>query len=301
MTSELVPITGPEIIEATPTKLFEGGSAHARMMEAKASAEVLADFVKKRGLFSNIGGKNHVWVEGWTFLGSLLGVFPVVQWTKPVDGGWEARVEARTMAGNLVGAAESQCTRAEAKWKARDDYALRSMAQTRATSKALRLPLGYIMVLAGYEATPADEMPENLEPVLRASIAKVKAEKLAKATIVAQTAPEAALDPSTGQDITRATRPRIQMERPDPPLPTKVYAGSILTPHEDATQPVPGHCTLKGCGGELHIYKSTSKEHPGREYYACEKAQAMRDQALLDGSDERTAAVLVSNHFRQWK
>jgi len=274
MTSELVPITGPEIIEATPTKLFEGGSAHARMMEAKASAEVLADFVKKRGLFSNIGGKNHVWVEGWTFLGSLLGVFPVVQWTRPVDGGWEARVEARTMAGNLVGAAESQCTRAEAKWKSRDDYALRSMAQTRATSKALRLPLGYIMVLAGYEATPADEMPENLEPVLRASIAKVKAEKLAKAEIVAQAAPEAAKGP---------------------------FQREFATPHEDATQPVPGHCTLKGCGGELHIYKSTSKEHPGREYWACEKAQAMRDQALLDGSDERTAAVLVSNHFRQWR
>ena len=44
-------------------------------------------------------------------------------------------------------------------WSGRDDYALRSMAQTRAVSKALRLPLGFIVALAGYEATPADEMP----------------------------------------------------------------------------------------------------------------------------------------------
>jgi hypothetical protein len=35
------------------------------------------------------------------------------------------------------------------------------MAQTRAASKALRQPLGFVVVLAGYEATPADEMPSH--------------------------------------------------------------------------------------------------------------------------------------------
>jgi hypothetical protein len=48
----------------------------------------------------------------------MLGVFPVCVWTRPLerDGqqfGWEARVEARTRSGELVGAAESQCTRDE--------------------------------------------------------------------------------------------------------------------------------------------------------------------------------------------
>jgi hypothetical protein len=47
----------------------------------------------------------------------------------------------------------------ERNWSHRDDYALRSMAQTRAVAKALRLCLGWIMSLAGYEATPAEEMP----------------------------------------------------------------------------------------------------------------------------------------------
>jgi hypothetical protein len=88
----------------------------------------------------------------------MLGVFPVVEWTRPVADGWEARVEARTLAGQVVGAAEAECLRTEKQWKSRDDYALRSMAQTRAVSKALRGPLGFVVTLAGFEATPAEEM-----------------------------------------------------------------------------------------------------------------------------------------------
>jgi hypothetical protein len=38
------------------------------------------------------------------------------------------------------------------------------MAQTRATSRAIRLKLGYIVTLAGYEATAAEEMPREEEP-----------------------------------------------------------------------------------------------------------------------------------------
>ena len=101
----------------------------------------------------------------------MLGVFPVVVWSKPVmvDGkhvGWEARVEARTRDGSVVGAAEAECMVSERTWGSRDDYARRSMAQTRATSKAMRGPLGFVMTLAGFEATPAEEMPRD-EPAER--------------------------------------------------------------------------------------------------------------------------------------
>jgi hypothetical protein len=37
------------------------------------------------------------------------------------------------------------------------------MAQTRAMAKALRSVLGFIVVLAGYQATPADEMPRDVD------------------------------------------------------------------------------------------------------------------------------------------
>jgi hypothetical protein len=45
------------------------------------------------------------------------------------------------------------------KGKARDDFALMAMAQTRATSRALRNPLGFVVKMAGYETAGAEEMP----------------------------------------------------------------------------------------------------------------------------------------------
>jgi hypothetical protein len=86
-----------------------------------------------------------------------------------MDDGWEARVEARTRAGEIVGAAEAECLRSENTWANRDDYALRSMAQTRATSKALRQPLGFVMQLAGFNPTPAEEMPRPERPARKTS------------------------------------------------------------------------------------------------------------------------------------
>jgi hypothetical protein len=39
----------------------------------------------------------------------------------------------------------------EAKWRGADEYAIRSAA-TRATTNALRFPLGFILELAGFDA-----------------------------------------------------------------------------------------------------------------------------------------------------
>ena len=60
--------------------------------------------------------------------------------------------------GREVGWGEGRCTRAERNWAARDDYALASMAQTRGQSRALRQPLGFVVSLAGYATTPAEEV-----------------------------------------------------------------------------------------------------------------------------------------------
>jgi hypothetical protein len=150
--------------DLTPSvTLFGTDDPGAALERQRALAVTLADVVRQQGLVVRIGQSDHLRVEAWSFLGSLLGVFPVVEWSKPVmDGeqqiGWEARVEARTRGGEIVGSAEAMCLRTEKTWKGREDYALRSMAQTRATSKALRLPLGFIVVLAGYNPTPAEEM-----------------------------------------------------------------------------------------------------------------------------------------------
>jgi len=142
-----------------PASLFRTDDPAEVIVKATATADALKSVLKSRGLVQNISGKEHVKVEGWTLLGSMLGVTGVVTWTRAVENGWEARVEARTLDGRVIGAAEAECLRSEKMWGRRDDYALRSMAQTRAMSKALRGPLGFVVHLAGYEATPAEEMP----------------------------------------------------------------------------------------------------------------------------------------------
>lgn len=63
--------------------------------------------------------------------------------------------------GKEVGTGHAICTNAESKKLDFDEYAVASMAQTRAIGKAFRNMLGYVMNAAGYETTPAEEMDEE--------------------------------------------------------------------------------------------------------------------------------------------
>jgi hypothetical protein len=71
--------------------------------------------------------------------------------------GFKASFHA-TKNGNPVGWGEGRCTRGEASKVHQDDYALSSMAQTRGQSRALGAPLKFVVKLAGYETTPAEEL-----------------------------------------------------------------------------------------------------------------------------------------------
>ncbi len=143
--------------------LFGTNDPTAVVEAATAAARPLADVVRKQGLIVKIGQGEHVLVDGWTLLGSMLGVFPVVVSTTQLENGWEATVEARTLAGAVVGRGDSMCLRSEQRWAKADEYAIRSMAQTRATSRALKGPLGFVMKLAGFESTPAEEMTPEMK------------------------------------------------------------------------------------------------------------------------------------------
>lgn len=167
------------------------------LVRAERVASSLKDVIKRQGLISNIQGKEYPRCEAWTLLGTMIGVFPVLCWSRPVDHGWEARVEARTRDGAIVGAAEAQCLNTERNWKDRDDFALRSMAQTRATAKALRMPLGFVMTLAGYESTPAEEMTHEMAKT------PYKASKAATTPSKPKTSPQA--KPATPTAIVEAT------------------------------------------------------------------------------------------------
>ncbi len=145
--------------------LFGTTDPTAVIEAATLAAAPLADVIRKQGLIVKIGQGEHVLVDGWTLLGSMLGVFPIVVSTTQLENGWEATVEARTLAGAVVGRGDSMCLRSEQRWARADEYAIRSMAQTRATSRALKGPLGFVMKLAGFESTPAEEMTPEMKPV----------------------------------------------------------------------------------------------------------------------------------------
>ncbi|KKL12028.1 hypothetical protein LCGC14_2539890, partial [marine sediment metagenome] len=118
------------------------------------------EVVTEQGLAKNLGGdRPHVSVEGWTFLASQFGLIPDVEWTRPLPDGWEARVALRRLSdGAAISHAEAECRNAESNWKDSDSYAVRSMATTRAVSKVCRIALSSVMVMAGFAATPSEEM-----------------------------------------------------------------------------------------------------------------------------------------------
>ena len=157
--------------------LFGASSPAEVIQRASDVATQLKAVVSRQGLISKISNREYPRCEAWTLLGTIVGVFPVLCWTRKVEGGWEARVEARLASGAIVGAAEAECLKSEKNWASRDDFALRSMAQTRATAKALRMPLGFVMTLAGYEATPAEEMVADHPKPVKAALPAIKPTK----------------------------------------------------------------------------------------------------------------------------
>ena len=71
---------------------------------------------------------------------------------------YRAEVTLRDKENNVVGSGIAICTNKEPGKGNFDEYAVASMAQTRAVGKAFRLKIGWLLKIAGYETTPAEEM-----------------------------------------------------------------------------------------------------------------------------------------------
>jgi len=129
------------------------------IINACSIASTLSNIIRQQRLITSIKGKEYVNVEGWTTLGAMLGVIPREVSTTEEEGIYTSIVElVRISDGAVIGRASAECGEEEP-WASRPRYARRSMAQTRATAKACRLAFSWIMKLAGYEPTPAEEMP----------------------------------------------------------------------------------------------------------------------------------------------
>jgi len=134
--------------------------------DALRLATELQKFVKANKLTSNIQGKEFPNVEAWQFAGGLLGLSSMLESIDDRSTAdeikWHATVQVIHLAtSNVVGRGFATCSNKESTKKFFADYAIASMAQTRAVGKAYRLALGWLMKAAGYEATPAEEMQEQ--------------------------------------------------------------------------------------------------------------------------------------------
>ena len=138
--------------------------------EALQVASTLQTFVTERKLTANIQGKNYPLVEAWQFAGSQLGLIPVVREVKNLSTDselkYEAMVEVIRLTDSVVlSRGYAVCSNKENSKRRFDEYAIASMAQTRAVGKAYRNILAWLMKAAGFEATPAEEMDFNQEPI----------------------------------------------------------------------------------------------------------------------------------------
>ncbi|MBP8282557.1 MAG: hypothetical protein KAX46_01365 [Chromatiaceae bacterium] len=151
--------------------VLSASSPAALVDGASQMATELAQVIRTQNLSTVIQGRHYVQVEGWTTLGVMLGVTArEVSTVEDPDreGVYISTVELVRMSdGAIVSRASAECGDPDELdrykkplWASRPRYARRSMAQTRATGKACRLAFSWIMRLAGYEATPAEEMPQ---------------------------------------------------------------------------------------------------------------------------------------------
>lgn len=182
-------IIQPSSDDITALKIWR--NPKTMISEAKMAAETLMEFVTARKLSITFGTapKPHLYFEAWAFLGHMFGVTSRVipGGTKPivVNGitGWEAEADAyHVPSGQVISTANSMCLSDEDNWSVRAKYdwrdkadgsgrekvkvgdipvpqfQLRSMAETRAQAKALKGPFSWVIAMAGFDPTVAEDM-----------------------------------------------------------------------------------------------------------------------------------------------
>lgn len=166
-----LPVVMPVTSSSVALGTLQASNPAALVSGAAELASQLAIVINRQNLATVIKGKRFVNVEGWTTLATMLGVTAREVCTVELEGVYVATVELVRMSDQaVISRASAECGSPDELdkygkpiWSTRPRYARRSMAQTRATGKACRLAFSWIMSLAGYEVTPAEEMTPIIE------------------------------------------------------------------------------------------------------------------------------------------
>jgi hypothetical protein len=147
-----------------PTSLILEGDPEAQLQYAERAAKALMRRIEAKPRKIVINGKQYLEFGDWQTLSRFFGGTVSTEWVKAIDREDElAGYEARSVVlqhGRIISAAEASCFRSEKNWAKRDEFALKSMAQTRAGSKAMRNAFGWVAELANLPSTPAEEMED---------------------------------------------------------------------------------------------------------------------------------------------
>jgi hypothetical protein len=142
---------------------------HRTPDEILASGKEVARAIKKyvrtdRSLRLLLDGKKYPYAPVWQFCAACFGVTAMVTQTEELltddrkEMGYLATAHAIDARGRVISGAEATCMFGEPEWQNSQSFAVRSMAQTRAVSKVLSNLYRWVMVLAGFAPTPAEEM-----------------------------------------------------------------------------------------------------------------------------------------------
>lgn len=167
-------------VNTSPKEITLAHEPRKVLSEAKQACTALMEVVSQKKKPVIMNGEQYLEFEDWQTVAKFYGITARVTKTEliKIDNviGYEAYAEAVDKTGLVVSAANSMCLNDEDKWSKRAKYdyikgqrvkvgevavplfQLRSMAQTRACAKALRNVLAWVVVLAGFRPTPAEEM-----------------------------------------------------------------------------------------------------------------------------------------------
>ena len=153
-----VPVVDSAVLDIgklDPGPAFEAAAKIVQFTAARCSGP---------SFISNIQGKNYPKVEWWTTVGASLGMFPREESNVRLERDGETIYEATVAVyrgDQMITRASAVCSSRERRWGNADEYAIKSMAATRAVGKAFRIGLSFLAVMAGLQPTSAEEIPSD--------------------------------------------------------------------------------------------------------------------------------------------
>ena len=225
---------------------IEDGQSHIVPRDVVTRGHQVADACRQIVMQCSIDlkGKRYIKAEGWQALAAANGLSPRINCVEELTGG-DIRAVCdliRLSDGEIVASAEGFVGTDEPMWSSRPRYAKRAMAQTRATSRACRSALAWVVPLldASLQTTPAEEMDHaelaHVEIVPKPRAAAKQAQVVAVEPKVAE--PRAVMASREQLDQILKLHAEARSLRPTTIKPTELYFEDLRGDYEIKTKKV---------------------------------------------------------------